>query len=333
MNIKNCITPPKLAPGDTVRIIAPSQSMRTKNVLGSMDQYASEKRLESLGLKISYGKHVFESDEFGSTAIEQRIEDLHDAFTDPEVKMILPWRGGWNVNQLLKYIDYDLIRKNPKIIGGFSDITALSNAIFAKTGLVTYSTPSFSSFHKADPFDYSLNSFQQCLMNGDAYQISPSRAWHDLYHHDENNRTHENEGYWVLNPGEAQGTLLGGNQCTFNLLHGTEFMPDLENSILFLEDDFESHRLTIDRDLQSIIHQPGFIGVKGIVFGRFPIQTEMERGLLAKIVKSKPELKSLPIIAHVDFGHTFPCCSFPIGGTVSIQATENDQCSIKILQH
>ena len=95
------------------------------------------KRLEELYLKVSFGKHVNEIDEFSSSSIESRVEDLHDAFRDPTIKLVITVIGGFNSNQLLRYLDYGMIKKNLKIFCGYSDITALSNAIYAKTGLVT----------------------------------------------------------------------------------------------------------------------------------------------------------------------------------------------------
>src|SRR3989338_11036057 len=131
---------------------------------------------------------------------------------------------------------------------------------------------------------------------------------------DQQNRTfYDNEGYWSINEGETEGIIVGANLCTFNLLQGTEFMPDLKNTVLFLEDDYESVSHTFDRDLQSLIHQPNFSGVKGLVIGRFQKKSKMTNELLTKIIKTKKELNSLPVIANVDFGHTTPIITFPIG--------------------
>ncbi len=106
----------------------------------------ANKRFEDLDLKLTFGKHINEKNEFTSLSIESRIEDLHDAFQDKNVKAIFTAIGGANSNQLLKYIDWELIKNNPKIFCGFSDITALNNAIYIKTGLVTYSGPHYSTF-------------------------------------------------------------------------------------------------------------------------------------------------------------------------------------------
>ena len=130
----NIIVPEKLKKGDEVRVIAPSQSMR---ILGKDCIEIAKKRLEDMGLKVTFGKNVMNSmsDNYNCASIEDRIEDLHEAFRDTNVKAIMTAIGGFNSNQLLDYIDYELIKENPKILCGFSDITALLEAIHAKTGL------------------------------------------------------------------------------------------------------------------------------------------------------------------------------------------------------
>ena len=124
----------------------------------------------------------------------------------------------------------------------------------------------------------------------------------------------------------AEGTSIGGNICTLNLLQGTEYMPSLENSVLFIEDDDESLVWTFDRDLQSLIHLSSFNGVRGVVIGRFQKKSEITDNLLTRIIKSKKELNKIPIISGVDFGHTSPMISFPIGGEVKLTAKKDNVC-------
>ncbi len=124
----NIIVPNKLKKGDEIRVVAPSRSM---NLLNDETIEVATKRLEDLGFKVTFGKNVnkeFDSN-FMCASIEDRVNDLHDAFSDKNVKAILTVIGGFNINQILDYLDYDLIKNNPKIICGFSDITALLNAI------------------------------------------------------------------------------------------------------------------------------------------------------------------------------------------------------------
>ena len=158
------IFPNKLKIGDEVRVIAPARSLA---IISKENREIANKRIEELGLKISFGKHLDEMDDFASSSIESRIEDLHEAFSDKNVKAVFTVIGGFNSNQLLKYIDWDLIKNNPKIICGYSDITALNDSIFAKTGLVTYSAPQYSTFGQKLYFDYTLDYFKKCLFKND----------------------------------------------------------------------------------------------------------------------------------------------------------------------
>jgi len=327
----NKLIPSKLKRGDMVRIIAPSRSL---NLISEETKQIANKRFEDMGLKLSFGKHVNETDDFVSSSIESRIEDLHEAFSDKNVKAILTVIGGFNCNQLFRYIDWELIRNNPKIFCGYSDITALNNAVYTKTGLVTYSGPHYSTFGQKLHFDYSLEYFKKCLLSNDQFEIQPSKEWSDdPWYLDQNKRELIlNEGYLVIHEGKANGTIIGANLCTFNLLQGTEYMPPLKNSILFIEDDYESVPHTFDRDLQSLIHQPGFEGVKGIVIGRFQKASKMTNDLLRQIIETKQELKNIPVVVNVDFGHSDPKITFPVGGSVMVSAFQNHT-HIKIQRH
>lgn len=328
------IIPKKLKSGDEIHVIAPSRSMA---ILPDECKNLAIQRLSDLGFKVSFGKHVLECDEFGSSFIDSRVEDLHAAFADKNVKGILTVIGGFNVNQILKYLDYDLIKKNSKVLCGYSDITALSNSIYAKTGLVNYSGLHFSTFGMQKHFEYNLEYFKKCLMEEESFNVLPSPDWSDdaWFLDQEKRNIMPNDGYWIINEGEAQGKILGGNLCTFNLLQGTEFMPDLEESILFLENDnivANYFSFEFDRDLQSLIHQPGFEKVCGIVFGRFQKSSNLDRDKMKKIIKNKKELKNIPIIANADFGHTNPLFTFPIGGEAKIISSK-EQVSITIEKH
>lgn len=326
----NKIFPQKLKAGDEVRVVAPSQSL---TIINRETQENANKRFHELGLKLTFGKHIEEMDEFRSSSIESRVEDLHQAFADKKVKAVYSVIGGFNSNQLLRYIDWDLIKNNPKVFCGYSDFTAMNNSFFAKTGLITYSGPAYSTLGKMLDMEYSIEYIRKCLFSDEPYEIKPSEKWDDRrWWADQKDRTaFDNPGWITINPGKAEGTLLGANLCTFNLLQGTEYFPDLIDSILFLEDDEESQPFHFDRNLQSLIHQPSFSGVKGIVIGRFQKASQMTDGLLIKIIRTKKELDNIPIIANVDFGHSYPMITYPIGGEVEIESGKNN--SIKITRH
>lgn len=317
------IYPDKLKPGDEIRVIAPSRSLSL--ISEETRKYAVD-RFEAFGLNVSYSKNCEQSDQFMSSSIESRVEDLHEAFRDENVKGIFTVIGGYNVNQILDELDYDLIASNPKVLCGFSDITALGNAIFAKTGLVTYSGPHYSSMGMKKGLEYTKEYLQKCLMGEAEFKIEDSDVWSDeAWFLDQENRTFiENTGTKVFNTGRAEGRIVGGNLCTFNLLQGTDFMPELTDTILFIEDDSLSDAMTFDRDLQSLIHQPGFDQVKGIVIGRFQKEMDMTPDVVRSILSTKKALRNLPIIFDADFGHTTPIFTFPIGGTCRMNVGENE---------
>lgn len=323
--------PDKLQVGDEVRVISPSRSL---SIISEETRRIANKRFEDLGLKLSFGKYVEEIDDFNSSSVASRLEDLHEAFGDPNVKGILTVVGGFNSNQILRGIDWELIKANPKVFCGFSDITALNNSILAKTGMVTYSGIHYSTFGMQKHFDYLLEYFKKAVMGDLPIDIKPSQEWtDDLWFLDQENRHPvSNEGWLVIHEGQAQGSIRGGNLCTFNLLQGTEYMPELEDTILFLEDDEESLPHHFDRNLVSLIQQPNFSGVRAIIIGRFQNASKMTNDLLVQMIDSKKELNNIPVIGNVDFGHTNTIFTYPIGGMVEIKA-DNDSPSIVITKH
>jgi muramoyltetrapeptide carboxypeptidase len=328
------IIPSKLKKGDEIRVVAPSRSL---SLVTEVNIKLAKENLEKQGYKITFSKNCRKSDMFMSSSIKSRVEDIHQAFKDKKVKAILTAIGGFNSNELLPYLDYKLIKNNPKILCGYSDITALGNAITAKTGLITYSGLHFSTWAMKKGFEYNLEYFNKCLTEDKKYMIESSRLWSDdaWYKDQENRKFEKNDKYVIINKGEAEGTILGGNLCTLNLLQGTEFMPNISNSILFIEDDDmagSSFGVEFNRNLQSLIHQPNFTKVKGIVIGRFQKKAEMTIDKLKFIIQTKKELKSIPVIANADFGHSNPLVTFPIGGKVKISALKG-KAIIEILTH
>lgn len=317
------MVPNKLKLGDEVRIIAPSRSMK---ILGEDCKEIANKRLEELGLKITFGKNVMKTDEdYLCASIEDRVQDLNEAFRDKNVKAILTVIGGFNSNQLLDYIDYEAIRENPKIFCGFSDITALSNSIYAKTGLVTYSGPHYSSFGMLKGFEYTMEYFKKMFFEEEQIEINSSDEWSDdAWFLDQENREFiKNDGMFIINEGKSEGNIVGGNLCTLNLLQGTPYMPDISNKILFIEDDDMAGKIYLmefDRNLQSLMHMPEFKTVKGIVIGRSQKATEMTKEKWIKLINNKKELRNIPIIAGADFGHSTPIFTFPIGGYAKLEA-------------
>ena len=322
----------KLKKGDTVKVIAPSRSL---SLLSEETINIALNHLRELGLQVEFSQNAREIDVFQSSTVDSRLHDLHDAFKDPNIKGILTVIGGFNCNQLLKYVDYDLIKNNPKILCGFSDITALANAIYAKIGVITYSGMHFSSFGIQKENEFSRDYFYNCLMQEEEFCLKPSSDWsNDEWWCDQDNRTFiPNEGFKIINRGvedKVCGKILGGNLSSFSILQGTEFAPPFEdNTVLFIEECSEQSIQFFDRLLESIIQQPNFKKVKALCLGRFEKATKMTDDLLEKIIKSKSELNDITVICNMDFGHTSPMITFPIGGTCEIKTEPDLQITIR----
>lgn len=313
--------PEKLKYGDEIRITAPSDSLKPEEEEICRKAF---RFLTDMGFRVSLSRNCRMADaETGTADIKSRVEDLHDAFSDKKVKAVLTWSGGFHVNEILEYLDYDLIRGNPKIVCGFSDITALLNAIYTKTGLVTYHGPHFYNFGREGHMPpYTLDSFQKCTMGESPCRIIPSK---------------EARRYMTIQEGTGEGIAVGGNLCTLNLLQGTEFMPDLTDRILFLEDDnimgeYFIHEFA--RNFQSLLQVRGTEGIRGIVFGRFEESCRMTLETVTRMVRTKERLKGIPVLFNVDFGHVLPgpIATFPIGGRVRITAKDG-QAEVAVLEH
>ena len=308
--------PPKLKKGDEIRIIAPSGSLsrvRT-DVLERALAYLDEN-----GFKVTYSTNCREMDQFSSSSVESRVADLHEAFADPDVKAVMACIGGFNVNQILPYIDYDLIRANPKILCGYSDITALLNAVYARTGMVTYHAPHLAALGFLREREYTHKYLTACLMNEEPVPVVPSETAGN---------------YTVLQEGTCEGEIAGGNLCTLNLLQGTPYMPDLRDRVLFIEDDNimgDYFPYEFDRNLQSLLQVSGAEPVRGIVFGRFDESCKLTEDTIRAIVKGKVPA-GIPVVFGADFGHVFPMISFPVGGRVKLSAA-GDRIDLQITEH
>ena len=315
------LIPQLLRPGDEIRITAPASGVK---IISPACRELARQRFEKMGLKVSYGANAVDEnwDADGSTTVEKRVEDLHRAFADPNVKAVFTMIGGNNSNQLLDYLDYRLIAANPKILCGFSDITALLNAVYAQTGLVTFSGPHFSSLGMLKGIEYTIDNMQKMLFEDGSHTIRSSEQWSDdLWFLDQESRCFiDNPGWWFLQEGQARGTLLGGNLGTFNLLLGTPYRPPFEaDTVLFIEDTGSVNIADFTRNLQALMQQPDFENVKALLIGRFQKNSQVTREQLEFMVERlRPYLKDKPVIANLDFGHSTPLLTIPVGGTAEI---------------
>lgn len=325
------IYPKKLALGDEIRIIAPSCSM---GIISQKNRAIANGRFNELGLHVSFGRYSEEMDSFRSSSIHSRIKDIHEAFSNKNVKAIFAAIGGLNANQLLGQIDWNLIKNNPKIFCGYSDITALNVALLAKSGLVSYSGPVYASFSEKQMFQYTLDYFKKCLFKDSPYFLSPPESWSDdKWYEDQQKRCFfQNTGYVILREGSAEGTLFGSNLCTFNLLQGTKYFPKIQNGILFLEEDGTVNPGEFDRNLQSLLQTIPPQNIRGLLIGRFQKKTGMTIEMLRKIIESKKELDDIPIVADIDFGHTRPMVTLPVGGRLKMSLT-GSKCLLKVIKH
>ena len=305
----------KLQQGDEIRVIAPSRSLAH---VWEEKSYKALCCLEKQSFHVTFSKHSRAIDDYNSSSVQSRVEDIHEAFLDSNVNAILTAIGGFNVNQILEHIDYEIIRQHPKILCGYSDITALLSAVYAKTGLVTYHGTHFSTFGFEIEPEYTEKAFFDCVMKEDSLTLKPSQSAKE---------------YTIIQQGTCEGTVIGGNLCTLNLLQGTQFMPQTDDIVLFVEDDNimgDYFIYEFDRNFQSLLQAYGTERIKGVVFGRFDDNCNVSADVIKRIISGKLP-KNIPVMFGVDFGHVFPMITFPIGGRIKIEATNN--LLIEIVKH
>ena len=304
----------RLKKGDHIRVVSPSSSI--ESIGGFEANVAAKKKLEALGFRLSFSEHYFENDIFDSAPIASRVADLEAAFANETIDAILTTIGGFNCNELLPYLDFDLIAQNPKIFCGYSDTTALLNAIYAKTGIQTYMGPSYSSFKMREGQDYQTQAWLNAVTQ-DSFTLEPSEEWSsDAWYIPDAPRTFFPTDWKVYNPGQASGVAIGGNLSTFALLHGTEFAPKPDKYILFLEEAEEDHYVEFTRHFAALLQV--YPNPQAVLIGRFPKETEMTEEILLTILDKHPILKKVPVLYDLDFAHTQPLFTITIGGQVEI---------------
>lgn len=321
------IYPAKLKQGDHIRIVSPSSSIER---IGGFDANLSAKdRLERLGFRVSFSKNYHANDLFYSAGIDERVADLHDAFADTSVQAILATIGGFNCNELLPYLDYELIRKNPKIICGYSDTTALLHAILTQAGVATYMGASYSSFKMNELQDYQSKAWLLAMTNHQ-YELVPSEQWSsDAWFLPNAQRTFYPTKWRVYTHGCASGRIIGGNLSTFALLNGTPYAPKVaqmdEGYVLFLEASEGYDRYDILRQMTAILQV--YPNPNALLLGRFPKECQMSDEVLWFILDKYPQLKTIPVMTDLDFAHTQPLFTLTLGAMASI---DTHRLSIKI---
>lgn len=314
-----------LQPGDEIRVIAPSLSERAD----SKRQYERAlKRLESLGYKVTLGKRIKNVLCMGTASAADRADDLNDAYRDKNVKAILAMQGGWLSNEILPYIDWELLKNNPKPMIGFSDITVIVNAIYAKTGNIGYLGPTYHIIGHNRQWRYTLDNLDLILRVSPKIKLMKSEKWGTW----SSRKNYKTKPWVVLQKGKAEGVLIGGNLGTFYLLQGTEYQPSFESKfILAIEEDDESGKYTareFSRRFESILQLPNVRkNLQGVIIGRFQPDGKVSEADIVDIIRTK-NLGNVPVISGVDFGHTLPMVTLPIGGMVKISATKTAEITI-----
>lgn len=311
------LLPPALRKGDEIRIISPSSEINSfpRRLKRGMLE------LQKAGYRPTLGHNALKKAGYEAGTPRERVNDLEEAFRDKNVKAIMASTGGYTSNRILDLVDFNLIKQNPKILIGFSDITALLLGIFAKTNLVTFHGPGLlPSFGDANGVHADSLQAMKTVLEGRSEKIvctdfetfsEQSLFWDK---EDDIPRSYErSKGVEVLSDGIVSGTLLGGNLETLIGIAGSPFMPDFDGAILFLEECGSTTAKTL-RDLKTLEYLGVLPKVRGMVFGR---QFNYRDNPLPYDLQS--ELKKIgkkfrfPILYNMPIGHTEPKLTLPLG--------------------
>jgi muramoyltetrapeptide carboxypeptidase len=304
------LKPRRLKAGDTVGVVTPATATFQQVELDIVRE-----SLEALGLKVRVGEHVM--NRYGSLggADKDRAADINRFFGDRDIAAVIPTRGGWGSARLLPHLDFDVIRRNPKIILGYSDITALLNSIHARTGLVTFHGPNGGG--RWD--NYSLDWTRRVLFAGEAVTFSNPKTTNDR-----NVLTQIDNRIRTITAGRARGRLLGGNLSVLTGILGSPFVPDFDGAILFIE-DVEEQPYRIDRMMTSLRLAGVLEKVRGVVFGTCSDCTPGSGGYasftLEEILNDHLKPLRVPAWQGAMIGHNMAQWTLPVGIEVEIDAT------------
>src|SRR3954453_9891633 len=247
------IKPKRLAGGDTVALVSPASA-----TFNSVDLQIAKESLEALGFKVKTGEHMLERHGYLAGEDKARADDINKAFADTSVAAVHAIRGGWGSARVLPYLDYDTIRRNPKVLLGYSDITALHLAIHGKTGLITFHGPIGLGRWDAWSVDY----YKRVVMNGEQVTYKNKQGLNA----DRNSLTQVEFRVQTISPGKATGRLLGGNLTVLTTIVGSPYLPAWDGAILFCEDVGEDY-YRIDRMLTQLKLAGILARISGFVFG------------------------------------------------------------------
>jgi muramoyltetrapeptide carboxypeptidase len=280
---KNSIRPPRLKTGDTIGIVAPAGPFDPKNFSQGLST------LESLGFRTRVSDEIFEKTGYLAGNDAQRARLVNRLFKDPAINAIVCARGGFGSLRILPLVDFDVIRKNPKVFIGFSDITALLTSITARSGLVSFHGPVVTTLANAP--EITRNTLLRAISSDLPLEVQPANGV-------------------VIQAGRAQGSIIGGNLTTLCHLLGTPFEPRFKQRIVLLEDRGEAP-YRIDRMLFQMKLAGCFDGIAGLVLGSFEGCGSLDA--VFQVFEEHFRDISVPILAGFDVGHGEQNLTMPLG--------------------
>lgn len=301
----NYLKPKKLRKGELIGIISPASSAEDSNLINEGIRY-----IESLGYRVELGKNIRKSRGYLAGTDEERVQDIHQMFKTKNVKAVFCLRGGYGAFRLLDKINYKLIRNNPKIFVGFSEITSLQMAFLKKANLITFAGPMVVPNFSKDVSTYTEANFWRL--------ITSNKKMGRL-------KFPNSEKLPYINPGNVTGQLIGGNLAVFVSLIGTQFLPILKDKILFLEDVSE-FPYKIDRMMNQLKLNQIFKKIKGIILGRFVDCLEHDPTkktlTLSEVMEDYLRGIKVPTIYTFPHGHIKDMLTLPMGVKVKLNATK-----------
>jgi muramoyltetrapeptide carboxypeptidase len=308
----NIIKPKALKSGDTIGLICPASGPDDLTRIEKSAAY-----LAKSGYNVLIGKNAFKSSGYLAGTDKERKDDVVSMFTNTDIKAIICIRGGYGSGRLLDMLPYNIIRENPKIIVGFSDITSLQTAFLSQSGIISIAGPMAAVDFYNNPDAYTEEIFRKLVTEPKAFGIIPLPAGHDVR---------------IIKKGIGEGILFGGNLATLTSLVGTPYFPKPDNKILLIEDvDEKPHR--IDRMLNQL-KLAGVLGkLKGVIAGQF---TDCEESDSRKNTFKVEEVLEhylgnlkVPVITNFPHGHTKHIASLPVGGKVRVNGNKG---TVEILE-
>lgn len=324
----------KLKAGDAIGIFSPSSPITYScpNRFGRAKKYMQEK-----GFRIIEGNLTGKHDFYRSGSIKERVEEFNYLIRNPEVKCIMATIGGMNSNSMLPYIDYEAFKRSPKIIIGYSDVTAILLAVYAQTGISTYYGPALvASFGELPPFvDYTYKYFKEITMDNREipYVFETPEYWTDerIDWETQDRSKEKRENNWItVYEGVVTGRVIGGNLNTIQGIWGSKYMPEIKDGdILFIEDCLKD-AATIERSFSFLKVNGVFDKISGIILGKHELFDDLGTGrkpyeILLEVLGDK----KLPFIADFDCCHTHPMLTLPIGSEIELNAAEKKVSIVK----